>query len=66
MTIVEITKKLEKIKDCRWDDETAHGLEDNLMRDFIEYIGDLGIPDVSEKAKLVLQSTEIDFHRWRS
>jgi len=64
MTTEDINTTINKIKDE--DDESAHMLEDALQRRFIEYVASLEIPDLSEKAKLVLTTENINFSRWYS
>ena len=52
------------INEISGDDEAAHSEEDDLMRDFISYVADYEIEGISEKAKLILTTGDIDFHRW--
>lgn len=66
MTTEEISKRLQLIRELKWDDEVAHSEEDELYRDFIGYVASLNgyLPDLAAKAKLVLESREIGFCRW--
>lgn len=65
MSIKDIQNRIQKIKDCAGDDEVAHGLEDDLNQDFIEYVSHTPYDnDLAEKAKLVLSVGEIRFARW--
>ncbi len=66
MTLGEIKDAIDHIKAIAGDDEAAHGEEDQLMCDFISHVASLEIPELSEKAKLVLTTKEIDFARWRA
>jgi hypothetical protein len=63
MTLGEIKKRVQEIKDERGDDEAAHVHEDQLREDFIEYIATLEGP-IADKAKEVLKTNNIEFDRW--
>lgn len=66
MEIDEIKERINKIKeliDDGDDCQTAHREEISLFYDFIFYISTLKKP-ISEKAKEVLKSRDIDFDRW--
>jgi hypothetical protein len=67
MTRQEIETRIEHIREFAGDDETAHGLEDDLRRDFLKAIasGEIDIRwDMAELAALVLTTDDIDFERW--
>jgi lipase chaperone LimK len=65
MTTEEIEKRLEQIKNMAGDDESAHGAEDDLYREFIAYVASLdSLPSLSAKAKLILTTKDINFARW--
>ncbi|HNF41196.1 MAG TPA: hypothetical protein PLS40_09440 [Bacteroidia bacterium] len=65
MTLTEIQKVLNDIKELVGDEELAHITEDVLMVQFIKYIAsNPSDPELAEKAKLVLTSNEIKFSRW--
>lgn len=65
LTLDEIQERVEKIAAFTADYEAAHGLEDQLWHDFIKYVAS-GIVDeqMAEKARAVLQTTQIDFPRY--
>lgn len=63
MTTREIIDRLAKIKSLAGDDEAQHGEEIDLRRDFITYVAELSNHSLAEKARLVLSSKEIEFHR---
>ena len=46
------------------DPETAHILEDDLYKEFIEYVANGGTDNLVEKAKLILVSQELLTTRW--
>ena len=65
MTLTEIQKVLNDIKELVGDEELAHITEHVLMVQFIKYIAsNPSDPELAEKAKLVLTSNEIKFSRW--
>jgi hypothetical protein len=65
----EITKRLDLIKNTN-DDEAQHDMEDELYAYFIRIVSkleeseELSKPELSELAKLVLTSQNIEFYRW--
>ena len=69
MTIEEIQKRIAKIESHgARDNEIAHGFEDDLYREFIEHVA-LGVFDIitlSNLAKEVLKSQQLDFDRYYS
>ena len=65
MTLTEIQKVLNDIKELVGYEELAHITEYVLMVQFIKYIAsNPSDPELAEKAKLVLTSNEIKFSRW--
>lgn len=64
MNIEIIQKRIEKIKECAWDSEVAHGDEDSLYEDFIRFVAVDGPEPFSAMAKEVLKTQEIIFSRW--
>lgn len=64
MDIEYIKKELQLIADCAGDFEAAHGMEDSLMMGFIDHIASLGLGELSEMARLIQTSQEIDFPRY--
>lgn len=67
MTTEEIKQRIQHIRDSRWDDESAHSLEDALYGDFIKHIAESGCSNpelISEQAKLILTTSTIRFSRW--
>lgn len=67
MTIEEITKRIEQIKELgAHDDESAHAREDDLREDFLRYVKAAANSDaeIPEKAALVLSTNDLRFSRW--
>ena len=64
MTIETIKKRIEEIKDVRWDFESAHGMEDRLYTDFIRYVSIAGDKELAEKAHEILKTEHIEFPRY--
>jgi hypothetical protein len=64
MNLEELRTKINRIEACAGDDEIAHGMEDELMREFISYIAAGGVDDIQYKASQVLTTANIDFQRW--
>lgn len=63
MTKKEIQEQVDRIKTLANDDEAAHSMEDGLYAGFVEYVASLG-GDLGKKAKIVLQTKDIEFSRW--
>lgn len=63
MTLEELQKKIDEIKQIRDDDEVAHSREDRLRHDVLEAVAE-GSPIAKELAELVLTTTGIHFSRW--
>jgi len=59
MYIKEIKERLQEIRNSVGDNEKAHMLEDDLMKDFIEYICELDIEHISEMAEEIMKSDEL-------
>ena len=55
---------LEYIRRSAADDESAHGMEDNLFRAVLSAIAEDRCDDPKQCAALALTSEEIDFARW--
>lgn len=67
MNIKDIEDRVKSIDGCQRDDEEAHSREDNLYYDFIEYVASSSGHDgakLREMAKAVLETKDINFHRW--
>ena len=64
MTIKDVQYRVDGIRAINGDDEAAHSMEDDLMRDFIQYVADTATPSLAEKARVVLSTSEINFNRW--
>ena len=65
MNMDSIEEKIQKIRDRAGDDESQHSMEDGLREAFIKYVADQDVfGKLSEMAKLVLTTNEIDFERW--
>lgn len=64
MEIEYIKEVILDIQYNAYDDERAHGMEDDLYFEFIKHVADLELGELSEKAKLVLSSKQIEFKRW--
>jgi hypothetical protein len=64
MTIEEIRKKVQSIKDMKNDPEAAHGAEDALYQGLLESIAAGQVQNPAEAAKEALYAQNIDFPRW--
>ncbi len=64
MNAEEIIDKVTKINNYSADDQAAHEMEDDLYREFIEYIRDSGTLEQRAMAEEVLKTSDIDFVRW--
>jgi hypothetical protein len=63
MTIEEIEKRVQQIKEIADDDEMAHIKEDDLRNDVLIAISK-GVPNAEELAYVVLKTGQIEFSRW--
>ncbi len=64
MTLDEIKKRIDEIKEIAGDGEVAHKLEDELYLDFIRYVAGGNGEDLEEKATFVSSTQGIEFFRW--
>lgn len=64
MNLQDIQKRVQEIKDISGDDEVAHAMEDDLYVAFVKFVSENGSPELSEMAKEVLKTENIDFARW--
>lgn len=59
----EVQDRLRLIEETKWDDESAHGLEDTLYIEVLEAVA-AGHPESAALAAEVLKARDIDFARW--
>ena len=66
MTLKDIKDCIKAIEKTKWDDETAHSMEDDLHVEVLDAIasGTLKGDDAKEAAALALKTQDIDFARW--
>lgn len=64
MSLDEIVSRLQDIEEASADPEEAHHMEDRLRSDFLQGLADGTIVDIRRKARLILTSDRIVFHRW--
>jgi hypothetical protein len=65
MTLEEIRKRVQQIEDVVWDNEKAHGLEDDLYLDFIRFVEKMTTDDtIGNLAAEVLKAADVEFSRW--
>lgn len=64
MNIEEVKDRLTKIANANCDDAQAHILEDELYSDFVAFVASGEYAHLSDMAKLILTSKDIDFERW--
>ena len=63
ITVREAIQRVEQIKQNQYDDERAHGEEDDLWRDALCAIAN-GHRSPRTLATTVLATQDIPFHRW--
>lgn len=66
MKLEDITAEVERIKSISDNDEAAHGAEDMLRWQFIAYVAECEHPELSNMAKEILKTDDIEFERWCS
>jgi len=61
-----VQNAIAKIKEEKWDDESAHEMEDFLYFQILHWIADgsLSGEDAVECAQEAIKSTDIEFARW--
>lgn len=64
MTIDEIKKRINEIRERSGDDESAHGLEDKLYYDILVSIADGSTDDAQGIAREAIKTQAIRFSRW--
>lgn len=65
ITIAEIKKWIEEIKQLGYDPEIAHSKEDDLFRDVLTAIAK-DPTHAQALAKEALKATKLDFERWKA
>jgi hypothetical protein len=64
MDLKEIQRRIEEIESNKRDDQRAHSEEDRLREDFIVFIAENGNKKLSEMAREIMKTNDIDFARW--
>jgi len=64
MTIQDIEKNIEHLKQISGDDEAAHSYEDSMREGFLEFVATSTIEPYAGMARLLLTTNNIDFNRW--
>ena len=64
MNIKQVKDTVKKIKEISGDSEYAHGVEDDLYRDFVKHVSESKNKKLSNMAKEVLKTKDMDFERW--
>lgn len=65
MTVDDVQERVEVIRQIALDDETAHGMEDELYIDVLGAIAN-GADNPEKLAAEALKTLEIEFSRWYS
>ena len=55
---------IEQIKELTSDPESAHIVEDDMLREFVKHVAAGGYGELSEVAQIVASSADIRFSRW--
>ena len=64
MNLQEIEQRLKQISESSGDPESAHGLQDDLLWDFVMHVASLSNISLAKKAKAVLKARDISFPHW--
>ena len=64
MTVPEVLARVDAIKERAYDDESAHGMEDDLRRDVLLAIAARKTDDPQGIAAAALLTGAIEFSRW--
>ncbi|QNH48712.1 MULTISPECIES: hypothetical protein [unclassified Bacillus (in: firmicutes)] len=65
MTVDDVQKRVEAIRQAAFDDETAHGMEDELYTEVLKAIAN-GADNPEKLAAEALKTEKIEFSRWYS
>lgn len=60
LTVEDVRNRVEAIRAKAYDDEVAHGMEDQLHQDVLRFLSVRG----NELAREALRTLDIDFSRW--
>lgn len=63
ITEQEVRKRVKDIRQCAWDYDAAHGMEDKLYELVMQHIA-LGAPNSVSLARAVLETKNIEFARY--
>lgn len=63
MTLDKVTNAVCRIEEIKDDYEAAHAAEDKLRSDFIRYVAESGPEELSNMAREILKTDEIEFPR---
>jgi hypothetical protein len=63
MTLLEIEQRLKQISASAFDPESAHGLQDKLLWDFVAHVSRQPHITLAKQAKAVLKARDISFPR---
>ncbi|MBD3861399.1 hypothetical protein IEE86_16865 [Bacillus sp. 28A-2] len=63
MTVDEVKERVEDIRQIAFDDEAAHGMEDDLYNDVLGAIAN-GAGNPEKLASEALKTQDIEFYRW--
>ena len=64
MTPESVREEIDRIRAVAHDDERAHGMEDDLLWQFVVWCANTGTPEVRAVANEVLSSQPLPFSRW--
>lgn len=63
ITIEEVEARVRMVESRKDDNESAHGIEDDLYEDVLRAIAE-GSPEATALARAALKSKDVDFARW--
>lgn len=68
LTLNKAVEAVERIKKESYDNEVAHQIEDDLMKNFIRCCSEglYSFEDILKISKVIIKSEEVDFERWYS
>lgn len=65
MTVDDVRERVENIRQAAFDDEAAHGMEDELYAEVLKAIAN-GADNPEKLAAEALKTEKIEFSRWYS
>jgi hypothetical protein len=64
VNLERVKMEVDEVSQMSADNEKAHALEDSLYHSFVTHVAIHGPSDLSEMAREILRTEDMDFARW--